>query len=90
MLRRKITTSGNSAALLLSKDLLGLMGVQVGDEVDVDLIDRTLIVRPVTETERAARVAEAAEHTFRTYGDVLGRLAESDRTRKPRKARGGR
>ena len=56
---KKITTAGNSAALVLSQDVLGLMGVSVGDEVDVTLVDRTLVVRPVDEADRDRRVGAA-------------------------------
>jgi antitoxin component of MazEF toxin-antitoxin module len=75
-MRRRITTSGNSAALILSQDLLGLMGIGAGDEVDVSLIDRTLVVRPVSEAERSAKVQSAIEEVFRRDAGLLRRLAE--------------
>ena len=75
-MRRRITTSGNSAALVLSQDLLGLMGVGVGDEVDLSLVDRTLVVRPLSETERAAKVQAAVDEVFSRRADLLRRLAE--------------
>ena len=76
MIRRKITTAGNSAALVLSQDVLGLMGVGVGDEVDITLIDRTLVVRPAREGNRDRRVAAAIDEVFRRRGNLLSRLAE--------------
>ena len=75
-MRRRITTSGNSAALILSQDLLGLMGVSPGDEVDVSLVDRTLVVRPITEAERSAKVQQAMDEVFRRDTGLLRRLAE--------------
>lgn len=74
-MRRKITTSGNSAALVLSQDLLGLMGLSVGDEVDVQLIDRTLVVRPLTERDREQKVASATEVVLARRGRLMKRLA---------------
>jgi len=74
-MRRRITTSGNSAALILSQDLLGLMGVAPGDEVDVSLVDRTLVVRPLTEVERSAKVQKAVDEVFRRDAGLLKRLA---------------
>jgi antitoxin component of MazEF toxin-antitoxin module len=82
MLRRKITTSGNSAALVLSQDLLGLMGVKVGDDVEVQVVGRTLVVRPTDVSDRDAKFAEALEFTLRTQHDVLARLAKGDATPK--------
>ena len=75
-MRRRITTSGNSAALVLSQDLLGLMGLGVGDEVDVSLVDKTLVVRPLSEKERAAKVRAAMDDVFSRRGGLLKRLAE--------------
>jgi antitoxin component of MazEF toxin-antitoxin module len=75
-MRRRITTSGNSAALVLSQDLLGLMGVGAGDEVDVSLVDRTLVVRPILEMERSAKVQSAIDEVFRRDAGLLRRLAE--------------
>ena len=75
LMRRRITTSGNSAALILSQDLLGLMGVGAGDEVDVSLVDRTLVVRPLGEAERAAKVESAIDEVFRRDASLLKRLA---------------
>jgi antitoxin component of MazEF toxin-antitoxin module len=73
--RRRITTSGNSAALILSQDLLGLMGIGAGDEVDLSLVDRTLVVRPVSEAERSAKVQGAIDEVFRRDAGLLRRLA---------------
>jgi antitoxin component of MazEF toxin-antitoxin module len=75
-LRRKIARSGNSAALLLSQDLLGMMGVAAGDEVEVQLLDRTLVVRPVGEAARARRVADAVDDVIARRKRLMGRLAE--------------
>lgn len=87
MLRRKITTSGNSAALVLSQDLLGLMGVKPGDEVEVQVVGRTLVVRPADVSERDAKFAEALEYTLRTQHDALARLAKGDATPAKKRSR---
>jgi antitoxin component of MazEF toxin-antitoxin module len=49
MLRKRITTVGNSAALVISRDLLQLMELEVGDEVEIAVADRTMTLRPVRE-----------------------------------------
>ena len=75
-MRRKITTSGNSAALILSRDLLDLMGVSPGDEVEISVVDRTLIVRSIAEAERSAKVQAAMDEVFRRRdAGLLRRLA---------------
>ena len=49
MLRKRITTVGNSAALVISRDLLQMMELEVGDEVEIAVADRTMTLRPVQE-----------------------------------------
>lgn len=65
------------------------MGIGAGDEVDVSLVDRTLVVRPISEAERSAKVQSAIDEVFRRDAGLLRRLAEGvtpeDSTR-----RGGR
>ena len=79
-MKRRISTSGNSAALVLSQDVLGLMGIAVGDEVDLSLVDRTLVVRPVAEQEREQRVAGAVDDVFSRRRSLLRRLAEGPKS----------
>jgi antitoxin component of MazEF toxin-antitoxin module len=80
MLRRRITTSGNSAALILSQDLLGLLGIEVGDEVDLEIIDHTLLVRPVVDTDRVRKIMGAMDDALVRRRRLLRRLAEGDAT----------
>jgi antitoxin component of MazEF toxin-antitoxin module len=87
MLRRKITTSGNSAALVLSHDLLGLMGVGVGDEVELELVDRALVVRPSADAESRRRIAAAIDDVLVRRAGLFTRLARGDRTPPPKRKR---
>ena len=75
MLTRKITTSGNSAALVLSQDLLGLMGIAIGDEVWVELVNRTLVVRPLRDAKRTEVVAGAVDDVIARRQKLLTKLA---------------
>lgn len=43
-MRRKLTKIGNSSGLILSRELLELLGVGDGDEVEVQLAGNTLVV----------------------------------------------
>jgi putative addiction module antidote len=52
MSRSRITTSGNSAAILLPQDVLEQLGLKVGDEIDMAIVERALILRPLDEAER--------------------------------------
>lgn len=87
MIRKRITTAGNSAALLLSQDVLGLMGVGIGDEVELRLVDRSLLVRPLGESARVAVVGAAVDRVFREHDGLLRKLAEGVGAPAPRKRR---
>lgn len=76
MLRKKITTVGNSAALLLSQDLMRIMDVAVGDEVEVSFVDRTMVIRPVAEEKKRKKVNAAVDRVFKSRKRLLRRLAE--------------
>lgn len=75
-LRKKVTAVGNSAAIVLSRDLLQLLGLEVGQEVELSVIDRTLVVRSAQEAERAELVRQAADRVFERRRGLLTRLAE--------------
>lgn len=75
-LRKKVTAVGNSAAIVLSRDLLQLLGLEVGQEVELSVIDRTLVVRSAQEAERVELVRQAADRVFKRRRGLLTRLAE--------------
>ena len=76
MLTRKITTSGNSAAITLSPDLLGLLDVAVGDEVELQLVGRSLVIRPIDEARREQALAKSTDRVLKRRRKLMERLAE--------------
>ena len=56
MSHERIIAVGESAALILPKDVLDKLGIAVGEEVELSLIDRTLIVQPLAEADRAQKL----------------------------------
>ena len=75
-MRKKIASHGNSAALLVPREFLAQMGVKDGDEVEVTMIDRTLVVRAVAQIARDEKVKAAVDEVFRSRRSALKRLAE--------------
>ena len=49
MSRERLTAVGESAALILPKDVLDKLGIAIGDEVEVSVLDRTLLLQPLGE-----------------------------------------
>lgn len=74
-MRRRLTKIGNSWGLIISREMLELLGVAEGNEVDVELAGNTLVV---TAPEASRLDVEAALHYLaskRERAEVYRRLA---------------
>jgi antitoxin component of MazEF toxin-antitoxin module len=76
MSHERIIAVGESAALILPKDALDTLGIAVGDEVELSLIDRTLIVQPFAEADRAQKLEEVIKTVFERRQSAYARLAQ--------------
>ncbi|HEX3034346.1 MAG TPA: hypothetical protein VHT73_04320 [Thermodesulfobacteriota bacterium] len=76
MSRKRITKSKNSAAILLSQEILDQMGLKVGDEIDISVVGRSLILRPLDEVERAKKIQDATNAVFERRKSAYKKLAE--------------
>lgn len=72
----KVTMSGDSAIVTLSKSILDKLGIKDGEEIDVAVIDNTVLLRSISESERSARIEQATEKIFNKYDRVFAALAE--------------
>ena len=72
----KLTPTGDSAVLTLSKHILEQLGLDVNDEIDLVVVDKTLMVRSISEAERAERLKLATDKVFEKYDRVFAALAE--------------
>jgi antitoxin component of MazEF toxin-antitoxin module len=77
-LHNRITTIGDSTVLVLSPELLLEMGINSGDEVDISIIGRTLIVRPLDEAERTQRIDDIIQNLLIRRQSAYERLAQGD------------
>jgi antitoxin component of MazEF toxin-antitoxin module len=76
MSRERITVIGESAALLLPQDVLDKLGIAIGDEVELSLVDRTLILQPLDEANRAQKLEAVTKTVFERRQSVYTRLAQ--------------
>lgn len=79
MSRKRITASENPTTLLLPQELLDKLGVDDGDEIDVSVVHRTLILRSLDEAERAQKIEAATKGVFdrrKTAYEELAKGAE--------------
>ena len=76
MSRERITAVGESAALLLPKEVLDKLGIAIGDEVELSLIDRTLMLQPLDEADRAQQLAAITKTVFARRQHAYTQLAQ--------------
>jgi antitoxin component of MazEF toxin-antitoxin module len=73
---KTIGKSGNSGSITLSKALMELMHVEIGDQVAVDVVNGRLIVTPVNLGFSDDEIDAAAKQVFTKYAKTFKKLAE--------------
>jgi antitoxin component of MazEF toxin-antitoxin module len=76
MSRERITAVGETAALLLPKDVLDKLGIAIGEEVELSLIDRTLMLQPLDEAVRGQQLAAITKTVFARRQNAYTQLAQ--------------
>jgi hypothetical protein len=65
---RKLVKTGNSVALILSKDMREHLGL--GEEVNIEFLEGEIRLR------KPMGIKEATEHSLKRYGNAYKKLAE--------------
>ncbi|HZS10228.1 MAG TPA: AbrB/MazE/SpoVT family DNA-binding domain-containing protein [Blastocatellia bacterium] len=76
MSRQQVTLVNDSPVLLLSPELMEKLGISIGDELELAVENRTLIVRPLDEVEREAKMDAAMKDLMERRREVYEKLAE--------------
>ncbi len=77
MLLTRIEKIGDSAALFLTDEMLELLNIGFGDEVEVSAeTDQSLVVRSPNESERRRMIEKATDNVLIRRKSVYRRLAE--------------
>ena len=76
MSRERITAVGESAAFLLPKEVLDKLGIAIGDEIELSLIDCTLMLQPLDEANRAQQLAAITKAVFARRQHAYTQLAQ--------------
>ena len=76
MLRKIIIAAGESAAVLLPQEYLEKMGIDIGDEIDMSIKGRTLILRPLDDSERAQKIDAVTSAVFKRRKSAYEKLAK--------------
>jgi len=75
-MRKRLTRTGNSLALVLDRPLLEAAGIDAKTLVDVSTNGDVILVTPVRAKKRAQKLAAALEDINARYAGVFKRLAE--------------
>ena len=75
-MRKRLTRTGNSLALVLDRPLLEATGIGAETTVEVSTDGDVIIVAPVRARKRARRLAAALDDINARYAGVFKRLAE--------------
>ncbi len=73
---KKLTVHGNSAALIIDKPILELLGITMETPLEVSTDGRSLVISPVPDVRREGRVRAALRKVNRGHGETLRKLAE--------------
>jgi antitoxin component of MazEF toxin-antitoxin module len=75
-MRKRLTRTGNSLALVLDRPLLEAVGIKAETTVDVSTNGDVIVVTPVRARKRARKLDAALEEINARYAGVFKRLAE--------------
>ena len=75
-MRKRLTKTGNSLALVLDRPLLEATGIGAETTVEVSTNGDVIVVTPVRSRKRVASLGSALEAINARYAGVFKRLAE--------------
>jgi antitoxin component of MazEF toxin-antitoxin module len=76
MIVKKLTRQGNSAALVIDKQLMDLLNFTQDTDLKITVSGRKLIVEPLSDEERRQRFAEISKRDLAKNRELYRRLAK--------------
>lgn len=56
MARQRINITEDGATVVIASEVVQALGLKHGDEIDVSVLDRSVVLRPLEEAERAEKL----------------------------------
>lgn len=75
-MRKKLTRTGNSLALVLDKPLLDQVGIDADTPLEVSTDGQVIVISPARDKRRTAKFKAIVAEAHEKYGGVFRRLAE--------------
>jgi antitoxin component of MazEF toxin-antitoxin module len=73
---KTLTSHGNSAALVIDKAILELLGISMSTPLKITTDGKSLIVSPLPSAQRDKKFKEALNKVNKLHGDTLRKLGE--------------
>lgn len=73
---KTLTTHGNSAALVIDKAILELLGISMSTPLKITTDGKSLIVSPLPNAQRDKKFKKALDKVNALHGDTLRKLSE--------------
>jgi antitoxin MazE len=75
-MRKKLTRTGNSLALVLDRDLLDATGITALTSLEVSTDGEVIVISPVRRRQRTERLRKVMARAHDRYAGTFKRLAE--------------
>ena len=75
-MRKKLTRTGNSLALVLDRDLLEQLGIDANTQLEISTDGRVVVISPVRSARREAKLKATMDRAHERYAGVFRKLAE--------------
>lgn len=75
-MRKKLTKTGNSLALVLEKGLLERTGIDTDTPLEVSTDGEVIVISPIRPARRTAKLKRVVEKAHARYAGAFKRLAE--------------
>ncbi len=76
-MRKKLTKTGNSLALVLDKPLLDRVQIGANTPLEISTDGEVIVISPVRDRRRTVKLKRVVEEAHRRYGGAFRRLADS-------------
>jgi antitoxin component of MazEF toxin-antitoxin module len=73
---KRMTTLDDAASVSLPSEAVDALGVNAGDELDIEIVGRALVIRSVSEAQRSRSFVELFESILKKRRQAYDQLAE--------------
>ncbi len=76
VMSKRFTPSDDAFSVPLSPEAIDALGVSTGDELDIEIVGRALVIRSASEAQRARSFSDLFESILKKRRQAYDQLAE--------------